>query len=204
MNILSFVQNLALQVAEAPEQLLESAVRTSIRKLCENDVYMIDLDPITERAEVSQYELSPPNGVIILRVDGVYRAGVQLVGIPRFEFEECQLRRGVPQYFMRFGNMLELAPTPRTTEKNILKVRVAAAPTRASASIDDALGEQHYDTIVRGALLELMEMPLKPWSSATTAAMLRQQLAQEYADARRRAKRLADGMKITSKNHNGW
>lgn len=204
MKILRLVQELGAQLSDAPEPLLESAVRTSIRRLCGYDVYQLELDPVSERAGVHEYELSPPSGVIILKVLGAYRKGKQLNGIPRFEFEEAQLRLGTPEYFMRNGVVLDLAPTPKQTERNAVEVRVAVAPTRSSSELADEVADAHFDTIIRGALLHLLEMPAKPWTSPTTAALYRQQLAQEYVDARRAAKRLADGMRITSRNNDGW
>lgn len=204
MKILRFVQELGAQVSDAPEQLLETAVRTSIRRLCDYDVYQLDLDPISERAGVHEYELSPPSGVIILKVLGAYRKGKQLNGIPRFEFEEAQLRQGTPEYFMRNGAQLDIAPTPKQNERNAIEVRASVSPTRSSSELADEVAEAHFDTIVRGAMLHLLEMPNKSWSSPTTAALYRQQLATEYLTARRNAKRLGDGMRIISRNHDGW
>ena len=198
MKIIEFVNDVSAQVSVAPEPLVVSAVRTSISDLCQCDVFQMDCDPISERAGQQQYELSLPSDVILLKVLGIFREGRQLVTIPRVEFEETAMRAGTPQYFMRSGATLRLAPVPRAAQRNSVQCRVSVAPARSAVELDDTVANTYYDLIVRGAVAALLDMPMQPWSSPTQATMLRAQLSGEYSTARSRAKGLLDGMRIIS------
>lgn len=198
MKLLTLVSEVAAQVEMAPEAVIVSAVRSSIAVLCECDVYQVECDAVSERAGQQQYELSVPDNVILLKVLGVFRAGRKLLAIPRIEFEEAAQRAGEPEFFLRNGAAIRLAPVPRNAVRNSVQCRVAVAPSRTATEIDDELANTYFDIIVRGAVIALLEMPMKAWSSPTQAAMYRNQLESEYSTARARAKGLLDGMRIVS------
>lgn len=198
MKLLTLVSEVAAQIEMAPEAVVVSAVRASIAALCNCDVYQVDCDAISERAGQQQYELSVPDGVIILKVLGVYRAGRKLLTIPRIEFEEAAQKTGQPEYFMRSGGVVRLAPVPREAARSSVQCRVAVAPSRTTTEIDDDFANTYFDLIVRGAVVALLEMPMKSWTSPTQASLYRSQLESEYGTARARAKGLLDGMRIVS------
>lgn len=198
MKLLTIVSEVAAQVEMAPEPVIVSAVRSSLAALCECDVYQVECDAVSERAGQQQYELSVPDNVILLKVLGVFRAGRKLLAIPRIEFEEAAQRAGEPEFFLRNGAAIRLAPVPRNAVRNSVQCRVAVAPSRTATEIDDELANTYFDLIVRGAVIALLEMPAKAWSSPTQAAMYRNQLEGAYSTARARAKGLLDGMRIVS------
>ena len=198
MKLLTLVSEVSAQIEMAPEAVVVSAVRASIASLCNCDVYQVDCDAISERTGQQQYELSVPDGVILLKVLGVFRAGRKLITVPRVEFEQTAERSGTPTVFMRQGAIIRLAPVPQISVRGSVLCRVAVAPSRTTTEVDDDFANTYFDIIVRGAVVALLEMPMKAWTSPTQAALYRSQLEAEYSTARSRAKGLLDGMRITS------
>ena len=155
-----------------PDMLIENAIRSSTIELCEKaGVYKKELDVITTTANIYEYDLEPPSGTAVHKINWVTHKGIDLepLSTSLLETRKPKWREaayaGTPEYFVKVTQSLFwLVPVPNVTTTSSTYVHVQLKPTHSSTSCDSDVMNDYRDAIVTGAVFRLLRMPSKDWT----------------------------------------
>lgn len=175
VNLSNFFPRLLPYVVGCPEPLAQQALLDSAIEFCRrSQVVTTNLDPITVREGVSNYELdSPSNQVVVDQVLKVWYDSTLMSAAPYETATALFNPAGAPRYF--FGQEIDevftltLLPAPDKTVRNGLLVRASLRPTRAATQVYDILYDRHIEGVVAGAMGILMATPDQPFTDMTMA-----------------------------------
>lgn len=183
----------------AAELVVIQAIRNACIEFCEKSLVLTrDHDPITVVQNTVDYDLEPPDGYIVVKVQKAWLENNPLDPLaPDFVREAATYNRlfssyestpSTPQRFLQKDERsISLWPVPDKKYQNGLTLRVALKPTRASTEIEDVVFEDYAETIAHGALYRLMMSAGKPYSNEKMAAVEKALFEQGINVARSRA-----------------
>ena len=100
-------------VPGCPDLLIESAIRSAAIELCEKaGVYKKELDVITTTANIYEYDLEPPSGTAVHKINWVTHKGIDLepLSTALLEVRKPKWREaayaGTPEYFVKITQSL--------------------------------------------------------------------------------------------------
>jgi len=157
----------------ASDALISAMVEFCNRSL----VLQRDHDPIDARAYHSDYELSPPEQMIVAKVMKAWFRGSVLTPMAPDDMDDPGLYNpamggyeGAPlQYVMRDERTLSLWPRPQADEAAVITLRVALRPSRKATAVEDVLFEDWVDVVAAGAKAALQMVPGKTYSNPVAA-----------------------------------
>lgn len=171
-------------VVGAPEPIVVHHIRNACIEFCsKTSILTRDHDPITVIQGQVDYDLEPPSGYLVVRVQKAWLDNMPLDPVaPDFVREAAVYNRlyesynagsvSTPRGFLQKDERsLSLWPRPDRKYKNGLTMRVALKPTRSSTQIEDVILEDYAEAIAQGALYRLMVSPGKAYSNAEMAAI---------------------------------
>lgn len=166
-------------VPGCPDITIERAIRdAAIEFFDASCAYTVDQDGEVVAAGTDVIDLAIPTGTRLVQV---LRA--QLGQTPLHQMSRDDLFRsgrpwqtdvGRPQLVtFESDRAVRLVPIADQTLAELLYIRFAVAPTRASSSIPDAIGERYFRELVYGAKSIVMLMPGMVWSNQQLGAAYR-------------------------------
>lgn len=173
------------EVPGANELIVQQAVRNACIEFCEKSLVLTrDHDPITVVPGIVDYDLEPPTGYLVVKVQKAWMENNPINPLaPDFVSEAATYNRlfksyesapSTPQHYLQKDERsISVWPVPDKKYQNGLTLRVALKPTRASTEIDDVIFEDYAETIAHGALYRLMMSSGKPYSNEKMAAVER-------------------------------
>lgn len=189
-------------VVGAPEPVVVHHIRNACIEFCEKSLILTrDHDPIDVVANKVDYDLEPPGGYLVVKVQRAWLDNVLLDPVaPDFVREPAVYNRlydtynaasaSTPRgYLQKEERSISLWPKPDRAYNNGLTLRVALKPTRASTSIEDVVFEDYAEVIAQGALYRLQLSPGKAYSNAEMAAINKGLFEQGINVARQRSSR---------------
>lgn len=171
------------EVSGCPHPTLMLHIAMSAQKFCvETGAWAAMADEQVTAKGVSEYDVEPVSGAMVVRVRDVWLDGQLLPPVKAISAfgREGAAVFGYTHYDDR--QMLRLAGTPRAGQK--LVMRVVAAPTTTSATLPDALALRYQTAIAHGAKSSLMAMPKQAWSNPQLCAYHAQWFEHAIQDAR--------------------
>lgn len=155
------------------------AISSAAIEFCERSLALVrEHDPISVRANVSDYDLSPPTQHLVCRVmKAWYRTRVLVPTAPDDmddpgPYNPAQSSGSTPTHFIQKDERtISLWRVPGADEANAVTLRVALKPTRAATSVDDVLFEDYVEVIASGAKASLQIVPGKTYSNPQMAAI---------------------------------
>lgn len=170
VNLSAFFPRLIPYAPGAPEPLAQQALLDAAIEFCDRSLVVTQmLDPITLSVGTNSVELEAPTG---LRVASVLRVWFdeQLLGPqPYAQAATLPSYNSTPtQYYGEFIDeiySLTVVPAPDKLVRSGLKVRVALKPTRTATQVPDILFDHYAQSIVYGALGNLLAIPDQPFSN---------------------------------------
>lgn len=187
-------------VLGAPEPLVVHHIRNACIEFCEKSLILTrDHDPLTIKAEQVDYDLEPPKGYLVVKVQKAWLDNSPLNPIaPDFVRDASVYNRlyssynaasaSTPNgYLQKDERSISVWPKPDRDYTNGLTMRVALKPTRASTSIEDVIFEDYAEAIAQGALFRLMASPGKAYTNAEMAVVNKGLFEQAMNVARQRA-----------------
>jgi len=186
-------------VVGAPEPLVVHHIRNACIEFCEKSLIITrDHDPITVVANTVDYDLEPPAGYLVVKVQKAWLDNNPLDPIaPDFVREASVYNRlfssynpggSTPKGFLqKEERSISLWPMPDRKYTNGLTLRVALKPTRASTTIEDVVFEDYAEVIAQGALYRLMASPGKAYTNPEMAGINKGLFDQGINVARQRA-----------------
>jgi hypothetical protein len=169
------------------------AIRSGAIQLCkELPIWTDTLDPIYPAANVSQYEIDPPSGsVVVAAVAGEYDGGDILpTSLPELEaITGWRRMTGTPSHFVLPNpSVVRLYPMPTEKPLQPLIMEARLAPSMVSYEGPDFLYEL-ANTVARWAKYELLDMTGRPWHNSNEAAKFRAEFFKDVDTLRGRVMR---------------
>jgi hypothetical protein len=187
------------EVAGVPEPVAIMAIRNTCIDFCEKSLILNrDHDPVTIVQGITDYDLEPPRGYLVVKVMRAWLDNRELSpSAPDFVTDAAVYNRlyasyqsapNMPQtYIQKQERSITVWPVPDRKYKNGLTLRVALKPTRSSTEIEDLVFEDYAETIGHGAVFRLMSSVGKPYTNLDMAAVHKSLYEQGLNVARNRA-----------------
>lgn len=187
------------EVPGAPEPLVIRAIRDAAIEFCEKSLILTrDHDPITVKAGVVDYDLEPPSGYVVIKIQQAWLDNNKLTplapdvvrdaSVYNRLFSAYQSAPSTPQaYLQKEERTVSVWPLPDKQYTKSLTMRVALKPTRSSTTVDDVLFEDYAEQIASGALSKLMASANKPYTNFDMAGVHKGLFMQGINVARQRA-----------------
>jgi len=158
-------------VMGCPDVTIERAIRDACIELCaQGTAYVVQLDQIRVISGVAEIDLELPTATRLVSVIRAQLGYITLSPKSRDDLDrssrDWRQETGTPREIAyESSTSIRLIPKPDQTLTSYLYIRVAVAPTKASTSIPDEIGERYYKEICAGAKSNLMLMPGMPWTN---------------------------------------
>lgn len=177
-----FFPNVLYDVQGAPEPVVINAIRNACIEFCEKSLVLTrDHDPITVIQGIVDYDLEPPGGYLVVKVQKAWLEHnpltplapdiVKDAAVYNRLFSSYEAGNSTPRsYLQKDERTISVWPAPEKKYPNGLTLRVALKPTRASTEIEDVILEDYAETIAFGALARLMSSPGKAYTNLEMAA----------------------------------
>jgi hypothetical protein len=175
----ALVTEILPEVLGCPDFTIERAVRDAAVEFCETTLaYTVDQDPTPVIPNVAEVDLDIPRDTRLVQVLRAQIGRVPLERISRDDLfnsgRDWKNDKGRPQAItFETERSVRLVPTPDQRLAEPLFLRFAVAPTMASSSIPDAIGERYFRDLVYGAKAKLLMMAEQPWANPPLANLCR-------------------------------
>jgi hypothetical protein len=155
------------------------AISSAAIEFCERSlVLQREHDPISVRANVGDYDLSPPSHHLVCKVMKAWYRNRVLVPYAPDDMDDPGTYNPAHStggstpigYIQKDERTITLCRAPGADEANAVTLRVALKPTRHATSVDDALFEDWVEVIAAGAKSSLQIVPGKTFSNPQMAA----------------------------------
>lgn len=159
--------------ANAPNFILEEAIRDAAIELCNRtDVYKLE-ETVALSPDFDEYEVSPPTGYEVAHYLDLTllssNAKLQPSSFEQMRAEQRRISAGTPTVFASIDNsFFAVGPKPPAAEN--LAVIFSVKPTRAATEIPDTIGLEYRDALVYGALARLLGQADVPWRDSAKAS----------------------------------
>ena len=155
----------------------QSAVISAAIDFCRRSLILQrDHDPISVRSYHADYDLEPPDQMLVAKVMKAWFRRMVIVPVAPDDMDDpgaynpAIASTGPPShYIMKDERTLTLWPMPIADEANALTLRVALRPTRSATFLEDALFEDWVDVIAAGAKAALQSTPGKGYTNPAQA-----------------------------------
>ena len=162
---------------DAPEHIAVNAIRNACIEFCTKTRYwQYNAPAISTQSGKSNYVIETPADTKMVGISFVYfdtnllipKGADELADI--YRMGNWQALTGSPQYYTQIQKPeIILVPTPFKDETDIVKVRVALAPTRDSSEVSSEVYENYLQVIAHGAKAILYATPGQPYFDKTLA-----------------------------------
>lgn len=167
-----FHARLLPRVMGCPAPLLDAELRNSAFEFFERTrAWRQWLDPFVVLADVREYNLVPPTGTVVIRLEKATKDGNPLGVDGAFALSKD------PTEHMGTGDGMSSADRRLMVLANTLppgmrvQVQASLAPSVSATGIPDSLAEQYTDAIVAGALFRLRTIPSQVFTNVEAASM---------------------------------
>lgn len=186
------------EVPGAAEMVVEHAVRAACIEFCEKSLILTrDHDPITVLQNIVDYDLEPPTGYLVIKVQKAWLDNQPLSPLAPDMVKEAatynrlfssyQSAPSTPSHYLQKDERtISVWPVPDKKYTNGLTLRVALKPTRTGSTIEDVVFQDYAEVIASGALYRLMASPGKAYTNPDLAVVHKSLFEQGVNTARAR------------------
>lgn len=152
--------------ANAPNFVIEAAVREAAIELCERtDVYQLE-ETVYLEPDFDEYQVTPPEGYEVCHLLDMTlvtgNAKLSPTSLKGLRDEQRRLPQGTPAFYASLDNvMFFVAPKPSVAQE--MAVIFSVKPTEAATGIPDTIGNEYREAIAAGALTRLLAQADTPW-----------------------------------------
>ena len=172
-----FLPEVLPSVPGCPIPMAINAIRNAAIQLCQESSWLTYTPAAIDIvAGTSEYALTPPTGSLVSDVLWAAHNDQNLTAKTEAQLDMLsgtwRTDSGDPVYYTfisRATRIIRLVPTPTTALTGGLKLRYAIKPTPTATTVDDTVFEEWHEYIAAGALMRLLEIKDKPWSSQAEA-----------------------------------
>lgn len=174
-----------------PFVMVDNALRQSAMVFCEQSLaWRFNHPDIPVIAGTAEYAFLPPADAAVHCVTHAVLNGEEIethTGESGIAIWNWRNQSGTPLYVLGGATAVTLVPIPDTA--GILTMVVALKPSASSTGIDDTLFNEFRESIIHGALAQLMLSPEKPYTNAQLATHHQRQFGISTAAAGMRVAR---------------
>jgi len=156
-------------------------IKNTVIDFCEKSLVLkADHDPVTATAGVIDYDLEPPDGYLVVKIEQAWYKGQKLDPMSPDQVQTPSIynqnsgylvNKGDPRLFIQKDpRTFSLYPIPGETVPLSITMRISLKPTRTSTTIEDVIFEEYAEVIGHGAVSRLALSPGKPYSNRQLAA----------------------------------
>jgi hypothetical protein len=196
-----FFPDVLPEVPGCPPEVAEREIRNTVIEFCEKSlIHQVTLDPITLRANLSDYFLDAPGGSRVHKIMKAFFRGQPIPPIAPDEIANPETYnpriggyiapKSQPTAYTQIDfQTVSFIPIPDQAYPNAVTMRVALSPLRDSEEFEDFLFEQWGEAIACGAKARIMVKPGKPYTNPDAATVNQARYVSGLNDARQRATR---------------
>lgn len=206
----AFLPRVLIDAYGCPEIVATQAIRDAVIEFCSRSNFIQrDHDPITVVTGISDYDLEPPAGQLVVKILKCWFKMTELSPIaPDFVDSPAFYNSSIPDnapsiatplsFTQKDERTFSIYPSSKDTVANGLTLRISLKPTRASTTCEDSIFEDYAETIAHGALARLLVSPGKAYMNVAAAGMHGAAFNTGINDARQRASRghVRSGMQV--------
>jgi hypothetical protein len=206
----AFLPRVLIDAYGCPEIVATQAIRDAVIEFCSRSNFIQrDHDPITVVTGISDYDLEPPTGQLVVKILKCWFKMTELSPIaPDFVNSPAFYNSSIPDnapsiatplsFTQKDERTFSIYPSSKDTVANGLTLRISLKPTRASTTCEDSIFEDYAETIAHGALARLLVSPGKAYMNVAAAGMHGAAFNTGINDARQRASRghVRSGMQV--------
>jgi hypothetical protein len=206
----AFLPRVLIDAYGCPEIVATQAIRDAVIEFCSRSNFIQrDHDPITVVRGISDYDLEPPAGQLVVKILKCWFKMTELSPIaPDFVNSPAFYNSSIPDnapsiatplsFTQKDERTFSIYPSSKDTVANGLTLRISLKPTRASTTCEDSIFEDYAETIAHGALARLLVSPGKAYMNVAAAGMHGAAFNTGINDARQRASRghVRSGMQV--------
>lgn len=195
----AFFPDVLPDVPGCPADVAIRAIRNTVIEFCEKSlIHQVTQDPISIRANLTDYDLDAPSGYRVHKVMKAWFQGNELSPVAPDDIVTPEAynpsvggytpSKSQPTgYTQKDSESVSFLPIPNQDYPKAITMRVALVPLRDSTKFDDFLYEQWGEYIACGAKARLMLTPGKPYTNQDAAAVNQARYMTALNDARQRA-----------------
>lgn len=195
----AFFPDVLPDVPGCPADVAIRAIRNTVIEFCEKSlIHQVTQDPITIRANLTDYDLDAPTGYRVHKVMKAWFQGAELSPVAPDDIVTPDAysqsvggytpSKSQPTgYTQKDSETVSFMPIPNQDYPKAITMRVALVPLRDSTKFDDFLYEQWGEYIACGAKARLMLTPGKPYTNQDAASVNQARYMTALNDARQRA-----------------
>jgi len=206
----AFLPRVLIDAYGCPEIVATQAIRDAVIEFCSRSNFIQrDHDPITVVTGISDYDLEPPAGQLVVKILKCWFKMTELSPIaPDFVDSPAFYNSSIPDnapsiatplsFTQKDERTFSIYPSSKDTVANGLTLRISLKPTRASTTCEDSIFEDYAETIAHGALARILVSPGKAYMNVAAAGMHGAAFNTGINDARQRASRghVRSGMQV--------
>lgn len=206
----AFLPRVLIDAYGCPEIVATQAIRDAVIEFCSRSNFIQrDHDPITVVTGISDYDLEPPAGQLVVKILKCWFKMTELSPIaPDFVNSPAFYNSSIPDnapsiatplsFTQKDERTFSIYPSSKDTVANGLTLRISLKPTRASTTCEDSIFEDYAETIAHGALARLLVSPGKAYMNVAAAGMHGAAFNTGINDARQSASRghVRSGMQV--------
>jgi hypothetical protein len=206
----AFLPRVLIDAYGCPEIVATQAIRDAVIEFCSRSNFIQrDHDPITVVTGISDYDLEPPAGQLVVKILKCWFKMTELSPIaPDFVNSPAFYNSSIPDnapsistplsFTQKDERTFSIYPSSKDTVANGLTLRISLKPTRSSTTCEDSIFEDYAETIAHGALARLLVSPGKAYMNVAAAGMHGAAFNTGINDARQRASRghVRSGMQV--------
>ena len=196
-NISTLVPDVRAVIPEVPTFIVTRQVIRAMREFCEETrAWRVDVNLSTVE-NASTYNLTGllPTNTELVEIISVKsdegNAPVEPITTAWLDHNKSTWRDETSSEAMYFylvsNNTIRLVPTPSATATNKYFVRLAVKPLLTATTFDDQVDNKYNETLISGALANLLMIPRKPWTDFSLGDFYRRKFEAAFAPARAEA-----------------
>lgn len=170
MQIDALIGSVLIQAPGVSDILAVDALRKAAIQLCEQSSAW--KETITQATTTQEVELDIPAQSRVTQIRRVFADGDLLVPLMPDQTDPFDASGKPHGYYRSSDNVLMLVPAP--TERTVLTVEMALAPSYEATTLPDDLGNRCRIALIHGALAYLLAIPGHPWTQPVLASAYQQ------------------------------
>ncbi len=152
-----------LYAQQCPDATIDKYLNESIRQFCRESWYYQQGMIINQTSGIGTYSIVPSTNDEVLNIEAVEQSGTIL--FPLTQEQASNPAYTYTGYQFEPPSYLVINPTPTTTVASGLELRLILQPPEGSTTIPDSVYRNYKETIVAGALSNILNLQNEAWSN---------------------------------------
>jgi hypothetical protein len=167
-----------------PAEMLEDVVRRTVFLMCRDGDLSRYRERVKLQANVENYRLAPPAETAIWALHSVHYVGQSMVGSVRTLVGPPEVMEHSAVAWFEAPDVIYIRRVMGFQSPDCCDVTCSLVPSPDACSVDSALIDNNYETLLEGVRWRLSAMEGMPWGAPERAQYHRQNFEQGVRDAK--------------------